>query len=184
MDYANKQSNIKVCLVRYGNVLESTGSVIPFFKNLLNNKAKSLPITDPKMTRFLLTLEQATDLIEWAYNHPNSHGKIAIPKIKSFSIVNIAKSLIKSYNLEGMVDLEVVGIRPGEKIHEDMISSEEWLKTEDGENYLINQDYKYFSPGEPSPSCVAPKDSYSYSSGNSVMDYKETFDFLEKYNII
>ena len=184
MDYANKQSDIKVCLVRYGNVLESTGSVIPFFKSLLDNKSKSLPITDSRMTRFLLTLEQATDLIEWAYNHPNSHGKIAIPKIKSFLIVNIAKSLIKSYGLEDMVNLEVVGIRPGEKVHEDMISPEEWLKTEDGENYLINQDYKYFPPGEPSISCIKSKNSYSYSSDNNVMNFKETFNFLKKYNII
>ena len=72
--------DIKVVMARYGNVLNSTGSIIPVFKKKIKDGIKSLPITDFGMTRFLLTLEQAIDLIEWAYNNPNSHGKIAIPK--------------------------------------------------------------------------------------------------------
>ena len=75
--------NDKLYLCRYGNVLESTGSVIPFFKSLLEKGEKSLPITHKDMTRFLLTLDDAVNLIEWSYNHPNSHGKIVIPKIKA-----------------------------------------------------------------------------------------------------
>ena len=184
IDFANKQSNIKVCLVRYGNVLESTGSVIPFFKSLLENKSKTLPITHKSMTRFLLTLEQATELIEWTYNHPNSHGKIAIPKVKSFLITNIAKSLIKYYKLENEVKLDIVGIRPGEKIHEEMISTEEWLKTENGENYLIHQQMEFFPPGEPSSSDFLNKEMYSYNSKNSIMGFSETYDFLKKSKVI
>ena len=136
------------------------------------------------MTRFLLTLEQATELIEWTYNHPNSHGKIAIPKVKSFLITNIAKSLIKYYKLENEVKLDIVGIRPGEKIHEEMISTEEWLKTEDGENYLIHQQMEFFSPGEPSSSDFLNKEMYSYNSKNSIMGFSETYDFLKKSKVI
>ena len=136
------------------------------------------------MTRFLLTLEQATELIEWTYNHPNSHGKIAIPKVKSFLITNIAKSLIKYYKLENEVKLDIVGIRPGEKIHEEMISTEEWLKTEDGENYLIHQQMEFFPPGEPSSSDFLNKEMYSYNSKNSIMGFSETYDFLKKSKVI
>ena len=142
--------NHKTCfsIVRYGNVMGSRGSVIPFFKSLLEKGSKTLPITHFDMTRFLLSLEQATDLIQWSYDCSVSHGKIAIPKVKSFLITDIARCLAKHYGRE--VELEEVGIRPGEKIHEEMISSEEWLKTEDaGENYLINQNVDFYSPGEP-----------------------------------
>ena len=82
ISYAKQQENTKVVLVRYGNVLESTGSVIPYFKNLLNNNTAHLPITHFDMTRFLLTLEQATDLIDWAFRYDDSHGRIAVPKVK------------------------------------------------------------------------------------------------------
>ncbi len=173
IDYASKQNDMKICLVRYGNVLESTGSVIPFFKKLLHEGKTFLPITHKDMTRFLLTLEQATDLIEWAYNNPSSHGKIAIPKIKSFLITDIAKSLIKFYKLEDKVDLKFIGIRPGEKIHEEMISSEEWLRTEDGENYLINNDQ-----------ITNNKEMYSYNSATSVMGFSEAYEFLSKCKVL
>ena len=173
IDYASKQNDMKICLVRYGNVLESTGSVIPFFKKLLHEGKTFLPITHKDMTRFLLTLEQATDLIEWAYNNPSSHGKIAIPKIKSFLITDIAKSLIKFYKLEDKVDLTFIGIRPGEKIHEEMISSEEWLRTEDGENYLINNDQ-----------ITNNKEMYSYNSATSVMGFNEAYEFLSKCKVL
>ena len=171
IDFANKQTDIKTCLVRYGNVLESTGSVIPFFKKLLKNGEKYLPITHPEMTRFLLSLDQATDLIDWAYTHPNSHGKIAIPKIKSFLITDIAKSLIKSYDLEGKVTLKVIGVRPGEKLHEEMISYEEWLKTEDDENYLITDN-------------VINDKMYSYNSKDSLMDFNEAYKLLQETQVI
>ena len=86
-------------MVRYGNVLESTGSVIPYFKKLIEDGEKYLPITHPEMTRFLLTLDDATDLIDWAYNYKKSHGKIAVPKIKAMKIVDMANSLIQKQDL-------------------------------------------------------------------------------------
>ena len=84
VNYAKHQRDTKVVIVRYGNVLESTGSVIPFFKSILEDRVLDhIPITHMDMTRFLLTLEQATDLIHWAYEYHKSHGKIAVAKVKS-----------------------------------------------------------------------------------------------------
>ncbi len=183
MEYANKQNEVKVCLVRYGNVLESTGSVIPFFKQTLKSGSKKLPITDFRMTRFLLSLEQATDLIDWSYNNLHSHGKIAIPKIKSFLITDIAECLFSYYDMDSK--LEEVGIRPGEKIHEEMISEEEWLRTTDGgENYLIHQDNENFLPGEPLRQNRTNKELKSYNSKDSLMDREEAYKFLVETGVL
>lgn len=170
VEYANQQSEIKVCLVRYGNVLESTGSVIPFFKKLLNEGKTSLPITDTRMTRFLLTLDKATELIDWTYKQRDSHGKIAIPKVESFSITSIAQSLMRWKNIDGQLD--VIGIRPGEKLHEEMISDIEWMRTVDaGDNYLITDK-------------IINSESKSYNSFDSLMPDEEVYEFLQKSNVI
>ena len=183
IEYASKQNDVKVCLVRYGNVLESTGSVIPYFKKIISNGDKYLPITHNDMTRFLLSLEQATDLIQWSYDNQNSHGKIAIPKVQSFLITNIAKSLIEYYDVN--MELMEVGIRPGEKIHEEMISSEEWIRTIDADdNYLIESDIQYFSPGEPSQQSFIDKEMISYSSKDNVMSYDDTYNFLKNMDVL
>jgi len=169
IEYANQQKDIKVCLVRYGNVLESTGSVIPFFKKLLNEGKTSLPITDMRMTRFLLTLERATELIDWTYKN-ETHGQIAIPKVESFSIKSIGNSLMKWKGLDSK--LEVIGIRPGEKLHEEMISDIEWMRTIDaGENYLITDK-------------IVSNEIKSYNSLDSLMDDDKVYKFLEKSNVI
>lgn len=169
IEYAKRQTDIKVCIVRYGNVLESTGSVIPFFKQLLEKGEKYLPITDLEMTRFLLTLDQAVDLIEWSYNSPYSHGRIAVPKVHSFKIVDVANALIKAYNAD--CNLKVIGIRPGEKIHEEMISSEEWRSTEEYENYLITEK-------------IIRSNGKSYDSNSSVMPADKVYDFLKSVKVI
>lgn len=177
IDFANKQNDIKVCLVRYGNVLESTGSVIPYFKALLKSNSETLPITDKRMTRFLLSLDRAIDLIDWSYEHTESHGKIAVPKVKSFKITEIAKALIKSFNSLKPQTLEYVGIRPGEKLHEEMISEEEWRRTKCyGENYLIGDDMVLDSR--------VNEASVSYNSYDALMDNEETYDFLKDMGVI
>jgi len=171
VDFANRQTDIKVCIVRYGNVLNSNGSVIPLFKRLLKEGYKYLPITDTRMTRFLLPLEQAINLIDWTYNNPTSHGKIAVPKVKSFKITDIAKAIVKSvYGNENTIPLKIVGIRPGEKLHEEMISEEEWMKTEVQENYLITTEH-------------LNDDVNSYNSYDSLMRSEDVYDFLELNNI-
>ena len=91
------------------------------------------------MTRFLLTLDSAVDLISWAYETPEAHGCIAIPKVQSFKIEHIAKALIKEYKGDSnAMQLNVVGIRKGEKLHEEMISVFDSPNTIDiGKYYLI-----------------------------------------------
>jgi UDP-N-acetylglucosamine 4,6-dehydratase len=164
--YANSQSTTKVVLVRYGNVLESTGSVIPLFKGILKSGASILPITHMYMTRFLLTLDDATALIENAYNSQDSHGKIAIPKVKSLRIVDVADALIKQY---GPTDIKLVevGIRPGEKLHEEMISSEEWARS-------VEYD-KFFLIGN----TIVRNEIKSYNSLDSLMAATEAYNFLK-----
>ena len=136
VNFAKQQSNIKVVMARYGNVLNSTGSIIPLFKNKIQEGIESLPITDFGMTRFLLSLEQAIDLIEWAYNHPNSHGKIAIPKIESLNIVDLAKAIAKACGKED-IQFHKIPIRDGEKLHEEMISEIEFQRTEEFDDYYL-----------------------------------------------
>ena len=136
VNFAKQQSSIKVVMARYGNVLNSTGSIIPLFKNKIQEGIESSPITDFGMTRFLLTLEQAIDLIEWAYNHPNSHGKIAIPKIESLNIVDLAKAIAKACGKEDM-KFHKIPIRDGEKLHEEMISEIEFQRTEEFDDYYL-----------------------------------------------
>ena len=184
-NYAESTENTKVVMVRYGNVLESTGSVIPYFKSLIESGQNYLPITHPDMTRFLLTLDDATDLIAWAYNYEHSHGKIAIPKIKAMKVTDIAECLIEEKVREkqrslGFVDdgddvvdvtLKVVGIRPGEKVHEELISKEEWLRTTDHENYLIGTK-------------TISDELWSYNSKDSLMDSSETYKFLQESGVV
>jgi len=171
IDFANKQKDIKVCLCRYGNVLESTGSVIPFFKQLLENGATELPITHKDMTRFLLTLDDAVELIDWSYEYPFSHGKIVIPKIKALKITDIAKSLGRSYDHKD-IKLSYVGIRPGEKLHEAMISESESFRTvSDGQYYMITDN-------------IINKESWQFSSDTSLMESNETDNFLKKSKVI
>ena len=169
IEYAKQEGTPKVVLVRYGNVLESTGSVIPFFKSLLENGSNHLPITHKDMTRFLLTLEQATDLIDWAYQFDGSHGKIAIPKVKALKITDVARCLLTHYQKN--IKFKDVGVRKGEKLHEEMISSEEWMRTENHENFLIgNKNIR--------------DERKSYNSLDSLMDSSEAEEFLQKSGVI
>jgi UDP-N-acetylglucosamine 4,6-dehydratase len=171
IDFADKQDDIKVVLCRYGNVLESTGSVIPFFKKILESGAKKLPITDERMTRFLLSLEESVDLIEWAFNHKESHGNIVVPNIKALGVVDLAKQIGKKYGFDD-IDLDMVGIRAGEKLHEEMVSLEESLRTITYEKYFMITNK------------VINKDVFSFSSDKSLMSADETYDFLKKRMVI
>lgn len=114
-------------VVRYGNVMGSRGSVIPFFMSLA--KEGKLPITDPKMTRFMITLEQAVDLVWHAFDDMTG-GEIYVKKIPSMNIIDIANATVP-----GAIH-EVVGIRPGEKLHEQMIGVEDALYTYEYPEYF------------------------------------------------
>lgn len=123
------KKNIKFSVVRYGNVFGSRGSVFPYFKNL--GKDKSFPITHKDMTRFNISLKQSIDLVIWAINN-NIGGEILVPKLPSFKITELAKSIDKNKKIK------IIGLRPGEKIHEELISELESRNTYDvGKYYSI-----------------------------------------------
>ena len=105
-------------VVRYGNVMGSRGSVLPFFKNLLRDGANEFPITDPRMTRFMITLEQGVELV-WHAFMDMVGGEIYVKKIPSMNIMEVAEAVSKNINTN------IVGIRPGEKLHEQMIGRED-----------------------------------------------------------
>ena len=150
VNFAKEQTDIKVALCRYGNVLDSTGSLIPVFKDMIKKGAESLPITNFDMTRFLITLDEAIDLIEWSYQSPDSHGKIIVPKLESMKIIDFAKAIAKSLGKDD-IKFHKIPIRDGEKLHEEMISSIEMQRTEntDSEKYMAinwernNEDYNH-----------------------------------------
>ena len=111
------EQNTKFTVVRYGNVLGSRGSVAPYFKNLVKNGSATLPITHKNMTRFWITLDQAVDLVKTSFEKMIG-GEILVPKLPSIKITDLAKSFKKN------IKLKVIGIRPGEKIHELMCPNE------------------------------------------------------------
>jgi UDP-N-acetylglucosamine 4,6-dehydratase/5-epimerase len=115
------------CVVRYGNVMGSRGSVIPFFDNLDNTKLT--PVTDTRMTRFMITIDQGIDLVENAAN-VGVGGEIFVRKIPSMNIVDIARAIRPD------CELEIVGIRPGEKLHEQMIGLEDARNTIEFNQYF------------------------------------------------
>lgn len=122
-------SDIKFSVVRYGNVMGSNGSVIPFF--IEKRKEGFLPITDPNMTRFNISLDGGVDMVLHALEYAWG-GEIFVPKIASYKIGDVAKAIAPS------IEHKVVGIRPGEKIHEEMITHSDSFYTYDmGRYYAI-----------------------------------------------
>jgi UDP-N-acetylglucosamine 4,6-dehydratase (inverting) len=122
---------IKFSVVRYGNVMGSRGSVIPFFINKRDNCATELPITDMRMTRFNISLEAGVDLVMYAIGH-HLGGEIFIPKIPSYHIKDVATAIAPN-----LPQVEI-GVRPGEKLHEEMITVTDAMDTIDiGKYYVI-----------------------------------------------
>jgi len=118
--------NTKFAVVRYGNVMGSRGSVIPFFMSI--DKGNKLPVTDDRMTRFMITLEEAVDLVIKAFEDMVG-GEIYVKKIPSMKVVDIAKAVSPD------AGYQIVGIRPGEKLHEQMIGPEDALHTYEYSSY-------------------------------------------------
>ena len=169
--------NLRFSVVRYGNVIGSNGSVMPFFLNKKNNGEKFLPITDDQMTRFNISLEDGCEMAFYAIEKAWG-GEIFIPKIPSYRITDVATAIAP-----GMKQ-KVVGIRPGEKLHEEMITSSDSYNTVDlGKYYAIlpqkspfskysKEEYKTKFRGVDVP------DGFSYNSGNNTE--WETVDSLRK----
>ena len=136
---------------RYGNVMASRGSVIPLFVELMQN-GKDLTLTDPKMTRFMMTLGDAVDLVLFAFNNAEP-GDMFVQKAPAATIETLAKALVDLYKSDSK--LKVIGTRHGEKLYESLLTREERVKAEDlGDYYRVpadNRDLNYanfFSEGE------------------------------------
>lgn len=154
------------CATRYGNVMASRGSVIPLFVHQLKSD-KPLTITDPEMTRFLMSLEDSVDLVLYAFEH-GKQGDIFVQKAPASTVADMAQALKELFKKENSVN--IIGTRHGEKLYETLISREEMFKAEDlGGYYRIpadNRDLNYaqfFSEGEKKISLQ-----HDYTSHNTV----------------
>jgi len=169
--------DIKFSVVRYGNVMGSNGSVMPFFLNKKNKGESFLPITDPNMTRFNISLEDGCEMVFYAIEKAWG-GEVFVPKIPSYKIPDVATAIAPE------LEQREVGIRPGEKLHEEMITSSDSYNTVDlGDYYAIlpqksryskysKEDYK-----EVFGAVDVPK-GFSYDSGNNTE--WETIESLRK----
>lgn len=134
------ETKSKFAVVRYGNVIGSRGSVVPYFKQLIKEK-KTLPITHPDMTRFLITLQQATELVFHVAENTIDRS-ITVPKISACNIVDLAKVMAGDD-----YPLEIVGIRSGEKIHECLVQEDEFRRTEETKEHYIIHHYGEYESG-------------------------------------
>ena len=133
-------NDISFSVVRYGNVLGSRGSVVPFFKKLIAEGAKELPITDERMTRFWITLQEGVDFVLQNFERMQG-GEIFIPKIPSMKVIDMAKALAPD------LPIKIVGIRPGEKLHELMCPKDDsHLTLEFDDHFVIKPSIVFSTP--------------------------------------
>lgn len=127
-------NRVKFAVVRYGNVVGSRGSVIPLLLDLKKKKTKEFPVTDQRMTRFWITLEQGVDLVIRAIEEAEG-GEVFVPRIPSMKIIDLVKAI------DPNCKIKIIGIRPGEKLHEVLISADEARKTKivNGLYVVLNQ---------------------------------------------
>jgi UDP-N-acetylglucosamine 4,6-dehydratase len=155
--------DLRFSVVRYGNVMGSRGSVIPLF--IEKSKEGVIPITDPNMTRFNISLREGVDMVLWAARNAVG-GEIFVPKIPSYRIEDLAEAIGPSCRRE------VVGIRPGEKIHEEMItSSDSYLTVDIGRYYAIltSEMYERIVGRDTTLGFAKPvKPGFAYNSGSNI----------------
>jgi UDP-glucose 4-epimerase len=171
------------CATRYGNVMASRGSVIPLFISQLN-EGKPLTVTDPNMTRFLMSLEDSVDLVLYAFKHAKQ-GDIFVQKAPASTVANLAQALKELFNKDNLV--QVIGTRHGEKLYESLLSREEMAHAEDrGGYYRIpadNRDLnysKYFSDGEEK---ISHLDDYT-SHNTELLSVEQVKSLLKKLDYI
>jgi len=160
---AQKSSGTIFCAVRYGNVMASRGSVIPLFVDFLKQK-KSLTVTNPDMTRFLLSLDDAVDLVNMAIRH-GQQGDLFIKKAPASTIADLAQAILNIFNSKSKV--KVIGTRAGEKVHETLATQLELTRAEDLGDYFrirdgVSNSYQdFYSQG------IVKKISEDYTSENT-----------------
>jgi UDP-N-acetylglucosamine 4,6-dehydratase len=169
------KKHTRFSVVRYGNVIGSNGSVIPYFKKLLAQGEENLPITDARMTRFLITLQQGVDFVIDSFERMHG-GEIFVPKIPSMKMTDLALAM------SGGKPYKVIGIRPGEKLHEAMITKEDSLRTlEFSKHYIIKPTIRFteavdFTTDAKGEKGKAVEDGFEYASDtNTEWLSKEAF---------
>lgn len=164
-EYARIQEAVSFHIVRYGNVLESTGSVIEVWKNLIA-KGETIQITDPEMTRFFLSPSQAVDYVLMSLEEPP--GTITVPKMKALSLAKLAE-----YGA-GTTEWQVVGLRPGEKIHETLLTEWELIQSQNLQRHFRlwpSTNYDFLLPLD------NPKEAYSSDTAPQMTE-KELMELL------
>ncbi|WP_338844374.1 polysaccharide biosynthesis protein [Clostridium perfringens] len=148
---AAREGETVFCGTRYGNFMASRGSVIPLFVDLMK-QGKDLTVTDPEMTRYMMTLEESVDLVLYAFEH-GEQGDIFVQKAPACTVLELATALKELF--ESNVGIKIIGARHGEKAYETLLTKEEFVKAEDRGNYFRipadNRDLnyaKYFTEGE------------------------------------
>ncbi len=174
----------KVCLTRYGNVMASRGSVIPFFIEQIK-KGVPLTVTDPNMTRYLMSLDEAVDLVLFAFKNGNQ-GDLFVQKAPASTIGDLAQAIKELFNAENPI--KVIGTRHGEKLYETLCTREEMAKAEDLDNFYKvpadNRDLnygKYFTNGDVKTSALEDYNSHNTERLN-VEQVKEkllTLDYIK-----
>ena len=175
-------NNTIFCATRYGNVMASRGSVIPLFKDQINTNGE-VTITNPRMTRFLMTLDESVELVLFAFKN-GKNGDIFVQKSPASTIEVLAKSMFKLMNKKEKI--KIIGTRHGEKLYETLVSKEEKIKSQDFDKYFcipsdkrsLNYE-KYFSEGE-----IDIEKVEEYNSHNTEMlDIMGTVEKLKSLNI-
>ena len=151
----------RFAVVRYGNVVGSRGSVVPFFRDLIAKGADHLPITDPRMTRFWITLDKGVDFV-LSSTEMMQGGELFVPKIKSMSIIDLAKAMAPG------LPHRIVGIRPGEKLHEVMITEDDARFTvEMPDRYIVQPALAWWSYKGYDDVGKAVAEDFRYASNNN-----------------
>jgi UDP-N-acetylglucosamine 4,6-dehydratase/5-epimerase len=179
----NKCSNTFICGTRYGNVMASRGSVIPLFIAQIKS-GKPLTITEPQMTRFMMTLEDAVELVLFAFKNGNP-GDIFVQKAPAATIETLVDALMELYKAKN--EIKIIGIRHGEKIYETLVNREEMSKAEDlGSYYRIaadNRDLNYNKFFTEGVSKIASIEEYTSHNTNR-LNLEETINLLLKLSSI
>lgn len=186
-NYSKGRKPTKFVCVRYGNVLESTGSVIPIFRNLIEQD-RPVTLTDERMTRFIITHDEACDLIFKTIQY-GVGGEVFVPRLPAFKLVDLVDIMIKRY--DGKKDIEIIGLRPGEKIHEMMINQTEVPRTYEFKDvYVITSEIEKYQKGKQSPIYMkegrklSEKDFLTYASDQAVIPRDEVESLLEDNDLL
>lgn len=174
------EKDVNFSIVRYGNVAGSRGSVIPFFRNIVANGGTSLPITDYRMTRFWISLEQGVELVIKALSEAKG-GETFISKIPSFKITDLAQAILPG------CEMPEVGIREGEKLHEIMVTREDSMLTyEYDKHFIVYPHFDWWEKDQIQPGGRKVEQGFEYSSGTnnqwlSVDEIKELLKTVEEH---